>query len=95
MATIQEQYAELIKQGQDAALAALENWNRTFQQALGQLATIKLISPEQVIDQVYDFTGLLIHAQRDYAKQAVAAGTAAAERVRGGMAQSAGAATQG
>jgi hypothetical protein len=95
MATIQEQYAELIKQGQDAALAALENWNRTFQQAFSQLATIRLISPEQVIDQVYDVTGHVLRAQRDYAKQTVAAGIAAAEHVRHGVAQTAGATAQG
>jgi hypothetical protein len=63
----------------------LENWNRTFQQTLGQPATVKLISPEQVIDQAYDVTGLILHAQRDYAKQTVAAGIAAAKQVRHGM----------
>jgi hypothetical protein len=36
----------------------------------------------------------LLHAQRDYAKQTAAAGIAAVEQVRHGMAQTAGAAPQ-
>jgi hypothetical protein len=95
MATIQEQYAELIKQGQDASLAAIESWTRTFQQVFGQLPTSGLISPEQVIDQVYDFAGHVLNAQRDFSKQLLATSTAAAEKVRDGMSQPAGAPFQG
>jgi hypothetical protein len=94
MATIQEQYAELIKQGQDAALAALETWNRTLAQAFGQLPVPGRISPDQVIDQVYGFAGHVLDAQRDFAKQVVAAGTDVAEKVREGVSQAAGAAHQ-
>ena len=39
MATIQEQYAELLKRGQDDALAALKAWNRTVQRAFRQVPT--------------------------------------------------------
>jgi hypothetical protein len=95
MATIQEQYAELIKQGQDAALAALETWNRTLEQAFGQLPVPGRVSPDQVIDQVYGFAGHVLTAQRDFAKQLVATGTAVAETVRDGLSPAAGAADQG
>ena|ERR1700761_3613867 len=95
MATIQDQYAELIKQSQEASLAALESWNRTVQQAFGQLPTASLVSPEQVIDQVYDFAGQVLNAQRDLAKQVIATGTAAVEKVRDGVTQTAQAASQG
>lgn len=94
MATIQDQYAELIKQSQEASLAAIETWNRTFQQAFGQLPTVAPINPQQVIDQVYDFAGQVLNAQRDFAKQVAATGTAAAEKVREGVAQTAAAARQ-
>lgn len=89
MATVQEQYAELIKQSQDASIAAIETWNRTIQQAFGQLPTAAPINPEQVIDQVYDFAGQVLAAQRDFAKQVIATGTAAAEKVRDSVATAA------
>jgi hypothetical protein len=89
MTTVQEQYAELIKQSQDASIAAIETWNRTIQQAFGQLPTAAPINPEQVIDQVYDFAGQVLSAQRDFAKQVIATGTAAAEKVRDSVATAA------
>ena len=89
MATVQEQYAELIKQSQDASIAAIETWNRTIQQAFGQLPTAAPINPEQVIAQVYDFAGHVLNAQRDFAKQVVATGNAAAEKVRDTVASAA------
>jgi hypothetical protein len=87
MATIQDQYTEILKQGQDAALAALETWKKTFQQALSQLPHPGPISPEHVIDQVYDFAGHVLDAQRDFAKQVLATSTAAADKARESVAQ--------
>ena len=87
MATIQDQYTEILKQGQDAALAALETWKKTFQQALGQLPHPGPISPEHVIDQVYDFAGHVLNAQRDFAKQVLATSTAATDKARESVAQ--------
>ena len=95
MATIQDQYTELMKQGQDASLAVLKTWTRTFQEAFSQLPTSGLKSPEQVIDQVYDFAGYVLNAQRDLAKQLIATSTAAAEKVRNGASHTAGADSQG
>ena len=94
MTTIQEQYSELIKQGQDASRVALETWTQTFQQAAGQLSGSGLIRPDQVIDQVFDFAGQVLNAQRDFAKQLVATGTAMAEKARDGVSQAAGTAHQ-
>ena len=59
MATVQEQYAELFKQGQDAALSALQTWNHSIQQAASHLPT-GLPSAEQAIDQFYDFAGQIL-----------------------------------
>ena len=94
MTTIQEQYSELIKQGQDASRVAIETWTQTFQQAVGQLSSSGLIRPDQVIDQVFDFAGQILNAQRDFAKQLVATGTAMAEKARDGVSQAAGTADQ-
>jgi hypothetical protein len=94
MTTIQEQYSELIKQGQDASRVAIETWTQTFQQAAGQLSGSGLIRPDQVIDQVFDFAGQILNAQRDFAKQLVATGTAMAEKARDGVSQAAGTADQ-
>jgi hypothetical protein len=94
MTTIQEQYSELIKQGQDASRVAIETWTQTFQQAAGQLSGSGLIRPDQVIDQVFDFAGQILNAQRDLAKQLVATGTAMAEKARDGVSQAAGTAHQ-
>jgi hypothetical protein len=85
--TIQDQYTEILKQGQDAALAALETWKKTFQQALGQFPHPGPINPEHVIDQVYDFAGHVLNAQRDFAKQVLATSTAAAAKARESVAQ--------
>ena len=87
MTTIQEQYSELIKQSQDASRVAIETWTQTFQQAAGQLSGSGLISPNQVIDQVFDFAGQVLNAQRDFAKQLVATSTAMAEKARDGVSQ--------
>jgi hypothetical protein len=87
MTTIQEQYSELIKQGQDASRAAIETWTQTFQQAAGQLSGSGLINPSQVIDQVFDFAGQVLNVQRDFAKQLVATSTAMAEKARDGVSQ--------
>jgi hypothetical protein len=85
MATVQEQYAELFKQGQDAALAALETWTGAIKQAASQLPTPSLVGPEQAIDQFYDFAGQVLNAQRDLAKQVLATSAAAADKVREGV----------
>ena len=87
MTAIQDQYTELLKQGQDAALAALDAWKKTFQRAASQLPHPGPISPEHVIDQVYDFAGHVLNAQRDFAKQVLATSTAAADKARESVAQ--------
>jgi hypothetical protein len=70
--TIQEQYTEIVKQAQDATLAAFDIWTRTVQDAFAQVPTVPVpFDAHQVIDQVYDFAGTLLAAQRDVAKKLV------------------------
>jgi hypothetical protein len=86
----EQQYTKTIKQVQDAMLAGLETWTRTFQQALDELSAAAP-AREQLIDQGFDFIGKLVNAQlnaqRHFAKQLAASGTAVTETVRAGAAE--------
>ena len=95
METIQEQYAETVKQAQNAMLAGFDTWIQAYEQVFSQLPTAAPTKPEQMIDQVYDFAGKLLDAQRVFAKQLVTSGTAAAETFQNCLAQAAGSASQG
>lgn len=82
MPTAQEQYTEIVKQSQDAVQTAVDSWSRTVQDAFGQLPTAAPVDPNQVIDQVFDFAGTLLGAQRDFAKHLVSTSAAAADTIR-------------
>ncbi len=86
----ERQYTETIKQAQDTTLAALETWTRTFQQALDQYTAAASVR-EHLIDQGFDFIGRLVNAQlnaqRQFAKQLAASGTAVTETFRAGAAE--------
>ncbi len=86
MTTLQEQrYTETVKQAQDAMLAALETWTQAFQHALDELSAAAPVR-DHLIDQGFDVIGKLVNAQlnaqRHFAKQLAASGTAVTETVR-------------
>jgi hypothetical protein len=90
--TIQEQYTEIVKQSQEAALTAVDAWTSAVQDAFGKLPTglpaARLpVEPNQVIDQYFDFATKLLATQRDFAKNLVHASTSAAETLRQGATQ--------
>ena len=92
MANPEEQpYTEIVKQAQDAMLTLLDTWTRTFQQALSGLSAAAPVNPEHLIDQTFDFADRLVNAQlnaqRQFAKQVAASGTAVAATVQAGAAQ--------
>jgi acetyl-CoA carboxylase carboxyltransferase component len=79
-----EQYTQMVQQSQDAVRAAVENWTKTMQQAMGQLpaTTASLAAPydvNTVIDQVFDLAEKVLEAERDFAKNLIASTTAAGE----------------
>jgi hypothetical protein len=83
MATIQEQYTEIIKQGQDAVLTAVDAWTKNVQEAFAQVPAVPVpFDVNQVIDQVYDFAGKLLAAQRDVTKKLVDAAALVPEALR-------------
>jgi hypothetical protein len=88
--TVQEQYTEIIKQGQEAVLTAVDSWTKTVQDAYGQLPAVALpVDPNHAIDQVFDFAAKLLATQRDLAKNLVHTSTSVAETLRQGVTRTA------
>lgn len=79
MTDVQEQYTETVKQGQEAAQGAVENWTRTVQDAFGKLP---VTDPAQAIDQFYAVTARLLEIQRDFAKSLLGATTSFTDTVQ-------------
>jgi hypothetical protein len=82
MTTAQEQYADIVKQSQDAVLTAVGTWTKTIQDTVGQLPTSVPIDPSEAVDQVFAFAGKLLAAQHDFAKHLVATSSSAANSMR-------------
>ena len=84
MSTIQEQYTEFAKRGQDASFAVLDAWTRSVQDAAIQLPSVtSQAAAQQVIDQVFDFAGSVLDVQRKFAKELVSSSASVAEDVAG------------
>jgi acetyl-CoA carboxylase carboxyltransferase component len=100
MATnLTEQYTEMVQQSQDAVRAAVDNWTKTVQQAMGQLpaTTTPFAAPydvNTVVDQVFDLAEKVLEAQRDFAKNLISTSTAAGEAFAKGATEAAEAATE-
>jgi hypothetical protein len=79
-----DQYAQMVQQSQEAVRAAVDNWTKTVQQAIGQLPATAdpFAAPydvNTVVDQVFDLAEKVLEAQRDFAKNLIATSTAASE----------------
>jgi hypothetical protein len=79
MTTPQEQYMESLRKGQQAVAQAMEAWTKSAQSAFsGPEATSGgAMSPDVIIDQVFDFAEQMLALQRRFAK-ALAASAAEA-----------------
>jgi hypothetical protein len=77
--SVQEQYTETVKQGQQAFAGAVDSWIRTVQDVWGQFP---VADPYETIDRFYATTGRLLEAQRDLAKGLVRTTTSFADSVR-------------
>lgn len=81
-----KQYTEMVQQGQQALLSAVDSWTKTVRDAVGQFpnpAATAASDPDQVIDQVFDFAAKMLEVQRGFSKQLVNAAAAAAARNAG------------
>jgi hypothetical protein len=82
MPTIQDQYTEFAKQGQEATFAVVDAWTRAIQDSAVQLPSVTTqAAAQQVIDQVYDFANTVLDVQRNLAKQLVTTSASVAEDV--------------
>jgi hypothetical protein len=80
--TIQDQYTEFAKRGQEAAFAVVDAWTRAVQDSAVQLPSVTTqAAAQQVIDQAYNFAGTVLDIQRSFAKQLVATSASVAEDV--------------
>lgn len=82
MTTPSTQYTDLVAQSQEAVMAAVDTWTKTVREAMSGLPNASApVDPNQVVDQVFDFTEKVLEVQRDFAKQLITTSAAAAESV--------------
>jgi hypothetical protein len=82
MTTLQEHYTAIARQGQEASLAVIEAWTRSFQDVAARLPEVPgQFDANQVIDRVFDFAVTVVDVQRDFAKQLVSTSVSVAEDV--------------
>ncbi len=82
MSTPSTQYTDLVQQSQEAVLQAVDTWTKTVREAFSQLPNSPVqVDPNQVVDQLFDFTEKVLEVQRDFAKQLLSTSAAAAQSV--------------
>jgi hypothetical protein len=80
--SLQEQYLDAVREGQEAWANAVRAWSDSVQRMWGDASsTTTRAAPtaEQVIDNLFGFAEQLLAAQRDFAKRLVQATAPAAE----------------
>jgi hypothetical protein len=87
MTAPRDQFTQAARQGQEAITTAMRTWTESVQSMIGTGAPAQsgLPSPQQVLDNVFDFAEQLLASQREFATHLLAAGMqatdAATERV--------------
>jgi hypothetical protein len=78
-----KQYADLVQQGQEATLKAVETWTRTVQDAFAQAPTTTYqVNVQNAVDQAYDLAAKLLEVQRGFVKNLLANAVEAADTAR-------------
>jgi hypothetical protein len=78
-----KQYADLVQQGQEATLKAVETWTRTVQDAFAQApSTTYQVNVQNAVDQAYDLAAKLLEVQRGFVKNLLANAVEAADTAR-------------
>lgn len=69
-------YTDLISQGQEALLAAVEGWSKTMQEVYTSLPTTAGdYDLNESVDKIYDFTEKVLEMQRDFTKKLITTST--------------------
>lgn len=72
MSNESKQYADLMQQGQEAVLAAVEAWTKTMQDVYTTLpATGGDFDLNESVDKMYDFTEKVLELQREFTKKLI------------------------
>jgi hypothetical protein len=81
MTTPQDQFTDVARRGQEAVTTAMRAWAENVQamMASGAGGPSGVPSPQQVVDNVFDFAEQMLAAQREFAKTLLAAGAQATE----------------
>ena len=91
MSTPQDQYLQVMQQGQDAILNAVSSWSKTVQDTAEALPTAPpQVNPAEVLDQVFDFAEKMLEMQRDFTKNLIARSAGLSEALASTTAQAAG-----
>jgi hypothetical protein len=81
-------FLDAMRQGQEAALNALESWTKAVQQTFGQAAgatpTTGTFDPNQFVDQYFNFAEAVLRLQRQFAKTLMGASRQAVEAAQPG-----------
>ena len=68
-----KQYVDLVQQGQEATLKAVETWTRTVQDAFSQVPGADYrVDVQSAVDQAYDLAAKLLEVQRGFVKNLLA-----------------------
>ena len=76
MTAPQDQFTQVARQGQDAIADAMRTWTESVQSMMGSGTSAQsgLPSPQQVLDNVFDFAEQMLASQREFATRVLAVG---------------------
>jgi BMFP domain-containing protein YqiC len=85
MTAPKDQFTQIARQGQDAIANAMRTWTESVQSMMGSgtPAQSGLPSPQQILDNVFDFAEHMLASQREFAKHLLAAGMEANDAATG------------
>ena len=81
--SVSEQYANTVRQAQETMASMMESFASNTQKAFGQpVGPFGVVDPTAGIDQVFDFLGMTLEVQRDFAKKLAGVTASVGETVR-------------
>ncbi len=81
--SVSEQYANTVRQAQETMASMMESFASNTQKAFGQpVGPFGTADPTAGIDQVFDFLGMTLEVQRDFAKKLAGVTASVGETVR-------------
>ncbi len=85
MTNFQEQYVSLVRQAQEATLAVVDAWTKSFEETAVKLPRTVQTTSHEAINQAFDLAVTLIDVQAKLAKQLASATATVVEDAAGRM----------